>query len=295
MLMVTATRRSKVGITGPRLKGMYPITTAEGEEIKLPSVTTILNVLGKPALIHWAANRERVMCVDTAADLFDSTSFDPMMSKAAFVAALQERLGETRAHERELAKAGDIGTLLHKRVEWVLHKELGQTVGPQPDIPKEAENAFESWLNWRREVKFRPILIEQKVYSLRYRYAGMMDVYAEVCDEIAVVDWKTGKAIYAEAYLQSAAYRGALMEMQPDRPPPTKGYIVRLPKTAGDTFEVAQIDEAQLDKCFSLFRMAIEMWKYQTLGVNGYTGAGVSPTIGPVISAEGSNGNGLQF
>jgi len=36
---------------------------------RLPSVTHVLSCIGKPALIAWAANQERTLCIDVAADL----------------------------------------------------------------------------------------------------------------------------------------------------------------------------------------------------------------------------------
>jgi len=82
--------------------------------LKLPSVTTILDAIGKPALVSWAARTEREMVMAVAADLFDCAPAEPRMSKLAFTATLQNRIGKEKAHRKELRKAGRIGARRHR-------------------------------------------------------------------------------------------------------------------------------------------------------------------------------------
>lgn len=206
----------------------------------LPSVTTILKVIGKPALVHWAAHMERLLVVDAAADLYLDLGKTPMLSRAAYVATLDGRVGTSKAHKRALDKAHDIGTQAHKLIEWNLRHTLGQTTGPQPRVVDDVQWAFMAFEDWARAVNLKPRLIEQVVYSKTYRYAGTMDLLADVNDAVTLVDFKTSKGIYAEAFLQNVAYQVALAEM--GHPAPTGGVIVRIPKNQNDPqFEVAVV------------------------------------------------------
>jgi len=67
----------------------------------------------------------------------------------------------------------------------------------------------ESWKDWARSVDLEPLAIERTVYCLGCGYAGTLDLYARVKGVLTVLDWKSGKAIYPEAFLQNLAYRHA--------------------------------------------------------------------------------------
>jgi hypothetical protein len=243
---------------------------------KYPSVTTILSVIGKPALINWAANVEREMVVEAAANLYEDLPIDgktPKMSRAGYVATLQERIGKTKAHTKELAKAGDIGTQAHALIEWNIRKSLGQEVGPEPKISEKATWAFMVWQEWAKSVNFKPIFCEQAIYSHEHRYAGTMDLTAEVQIEgkiiTVVADWKTGKAIYDEALLQNAAYIEALLEMGHLKAP-LHGLIVRLPKNEKDPEpETRLIDWSEHEKLFRIFKHVRALWGWQFENGNG--------------------------
>ena len=210
----------------------------DGEDY--PSVTHILGCIGKPALINWAANQERTLVTEAAADLYLDVAKTPTMSRPAYVTTLLGRLGKLKAHQKQLAKAGDIGTQVHNLIEWNLRTSLGQKAGLEPRVVDDAQWAFMAWQDWAESVQLKPLLIEQVVFSRRHRYAGTMDLLAEVNGVPTLVDFKTGKAIYAEAYLQSVAYQVALVEMGHCQP--GAGLIVRLPKNQTDpAFEVATV------------------------------------------------------
>lgn len=207
----------------------------------LPSVTTILQVIAKPALLNWMAKVEREMVLEVSADLYEAIHGTPKMSRTAWVSTMNMRLGKTKAGARELAKAGEIGTHAHAMIEWDLRARLGQQPGPKPVILDKALWSFMAFEDWAKAVNLKPLLIEEVVYSEKYGFAGTMDLYAELDHDgrrqRALVDFKTGKAVYAEAYLQNSAYIEALREM--GHGDPELGLIVRLPKVDTDPeFEV---------------------------------------------------------
>ncbi len=229
-------------------------------EQEYPSVTTILGVIGKPALIAWSARVEREMVTSASLGLYRDSYGTPKMSDIAYLNSLQTRLGKEKAHSKELAKAGDIGSQTHKLIEWNLRASLMQEAGPSPHVTDKATWAFMAWEDWKKSVNLRPIYIEQTVWSDTHGFAGTMDLLAEVNGKLTVVDWKTGKAIYPEAHLQNAAYRHAFREMR--HGDPVQGIIVRLPKNTEDPeFEAKLIEETE-EELMGTFLHCFEMWKW---------------------------------
>jgi hypothetical protein len=224
----------------------------------LPSVTTILTSIGKPALINWAAKVEREMVVEVSTELYLEPR-EKKLTSTQWQMQLTNRLGTTKASQKELTRAGDIGTEVHNLVEWTIRGQLMQKVGPSPKIRDAAQWAFMAWEDWQRSVKLKPIAVEQVVYSTKYGYAGTLDLLAEVNGVLTVIDWKTGKAVYSEAHLQNAAYRQAIREM--GHGDPKQGIVVRLPKNIEDPeFEAVVADDEV--KSFETFLHVQELWKW---------------------------------
>lgn len=239
----------------------------EVEGQQYPSVTTILSVIAKPALVNWAAKVEREMVSEVSADLYQDAP-EVKMSRNAWLTTLQSRLGKQKASQKELAKAAEIGTQVHALIEWTLKGELCQKFGPSPFISEKAQHAFASWTEWRRKVELKPLFVEQTIWSKSFGYAGTLDLLADVEGKLTVLDWKTGKAIYPEAKLQNAAYRQALREMGHGEP--RQGIILRLPKVETDPdFEALTVtdDEQHL---MVHFLSAMDLWKWQQKNDDAY-------------------------
>ena len=227
--------------------------------VMLPSVTTILGAINKPALVQWAAKEERTMVIEAAADLYGDVHGTPKMSRPTYIATLDGRIGKLKANQKILAKAGEIGTQVHALIEWNLRRQLGQVVGPEPKVEEKSLWAFMAWEDWAKAVRLRPLLIEQRIFSLTHGYAGTMDLLAEVNDVVTLVDFKTGKAVYAEAHLQNVAYQVALAEM--GHTIPQAGMIVRLPKNEQDPgFEAVQCPT--VDELLPTFLAVKKVWQW---------------------------------
>jgi hypothetical protein len=240
-----------------------------GTDEAYDSVTSILSAIGKPALISWAANQERALVMEAAANLHEDLPLSPRMSRLAYLATLQTRLGKEKAHQRELAKAAEIGSQTHGYIEWTLRRERGEAVGPEPRISDKALWAFMVWQDWQASVKLRPLAMEQVVWSTTYRFAGTLDFLAEItlpghAGPVYVVgDIKTGKAMYDEARLQVAAYVAALREME-HAPPGVWAAVVRLPKSETDPEpEIRLISPEEQVKLFSTFLHVQALWNWQ--------------------------------
>ena len=112
MLTITSRRDSKKG-------RFYEGGLPPGE--KYASVTTILQAIGKPALVAWSAKVERQMVMEAAAKLY---SEDKALTIPGFLLSLEALLGTEKAHSKELAKAGEIGSKIHELVEWSLRRNF---------------------------------------------------------------------------------------------------------------------------------------------------------------------------
>ncbi|MBW1732220.1 MAG: hypothetical protein JRJ75_15285, partial [Deltaproteobacteria bacterium] len=134
----------------------------------VPGVTTVLNILNKPALVQWAWDLGR------------------------------QGLGWREVRD----SAGDIGTLAHYLIMCHLKDEVPDKV---PDISEysrvdieKATNCLAKFKNWLKEHPISPIMIEMPLVSEEYKFGGTLDLFAEYNDEFILVDFKTGKSLYDE-------------------------------------------------------------------------------------------------
>jgi hypothetical protein len=221
----------------------------------LPSVTTVLDVIAKPALGPWYAKQERRH--------FEAAMLEVLSKPGArdpdfVLAAVAEAVSGVKAADREKQQAATIGTAVHAGIEWHLRRMLGEDPGSEPRLPDVATWAVESWRDWAISVELEPLAIERTVYCVECGYAGTLDLYARVKGVLTVLDWKTGRAIYPESFLQNVAYRHAAQRLAM---PAAQGLIVRLPKLLDDpAWEVMSVpDTLGLPD----FLAALRLWRWQ--------------------------------
>ena len=200
------------------------------EDKYVPSVTTVLNVISKPALVPWA--------VKMGAEWFTENC-------EAFTQAelsVEEMVkGIKGAHRKRSTEAMAIGTMVHDWCEAAINWKLGR--GDIPDTPdnEAAENSINAFRDWIKENDVEFITSEEKVYSRKYNYAGTIDAVAKVNGEFSVIDFKTSKAIYNNYHLQCAAYSQCVEEIY-DKPVDAS-YILRFDKQTG-AFESGRSNES---------------------------------------------------
>jgi hypothetical protein len=222
---------------------------------QLPSVTTVLDVIAKPALAPWYAKEER--------RYFEAAMLEVLSRPGArdpeyVLNAVAVAVSGVKAADREKHRAATIGTAVHAGIEWYLRRMLADDPGPEPELPDPAIWAVESWRDWAKSVALEPLVVERTVYCLECGYAGTLDLYAKVKGVLTVLDWKTGKAIYPEAFLQNVAYRHAARRLGM---PSTQGLIVRLPKLLDDpAWEVMAVPETL---ALPDFQAALRLWRWQ--------------------------------
>lgn len=135
------------------------------------------------------------------------------------------------------------GTLVHEAVEAIAK-------GGHPVIGPNAQPSVDAYLEFVRNNDIEPLLVEERIVSREHRYAGTIDMLARVNGVVGVLDIKTGKRIYRDYGLQTAAYMQALRE-NPDIPTPLTSWVLRLDqcrfcelcgvslRTKGGTFRVS--------------------------------------------------------
>ncbi len=244
---------ARVPATAPKPSWRDRFYTIDGQ--RLPSVTTILDIIAKPALGPWYAKEER-RYFETA--MLEVLSRPGARDPEFVLAAVAQAVTGVKAADREKQKAAAIRTAVHASIEWELRRQLGEDAGPELRLPEAAAWAIESWKDWARSVHLEPLAIERTVYCVECGYAGTLDLYARVKGVPTVLDWKSGRAIYPEAFLQNLAYRHAAAGTGLAS---SQGLIVRLPKQLDDpAWEVMPVPATLT---LEDFLAALRLWRWQ--------------------------------
>lgn len=119
-----------------------------------------------------------------------------------------------RAFQVKTTEAADIGTTVHRLVEaWCKGKKIPLIQDPL------VKNAFDLFLSWAKQVDLEPLVVEQKVWSLRHEYGGTLDIVARGKfnpkwrkKRVYTIDTKTSKGIYETFAPQVASYTEAYRE-----------------------------------------------------------------------------------
>lgn len=172
------------GKTGRRY--VWPPGT-DKPELVIPSVTTILGQLAKPALVNWSAKEVAIYAVEhllTWQDLPTDDAIDLLK----------------RAPYRNMTRRGEIGTAVHAAIEsWSGGEPVVEDLDLLPYIGA-ATAYFEDHVEKLLEA-------EATIFNRTFRYAGTCDAIVALKDgRNAIIDYKTGKGVYSEAALQLCAY-----------------------------------------------------------------------------------------
>ena len=207
----------------------------------LPSVTNVIGVLNKPALPRWSAK----MVAEQAAAMKTSL---PNLEDAEIVDMLKG------APWRKSGRAADRGTTVHAYLEARLQGLEPKEISGEAARFRKAADAFLD--EWTPE----PLHLEMTVFG--DGYAGTGDLWAVLNNgAVAVLDYKTSKAIYPEAALQLAALAHATLDPDGNPIPATdEAWVIRIGE---DGYEAKQV--ADLDYNYQAFMAALQLWHW----VNG--------------------------
>jgi hypothetical protein len=192
----------------------------------VPSVTTILGILNKPALVKWANN--------LGLQGIDSSRYTDEMAS--------------------------IGTLAHAMVVAHLKNEKLDLREYSPDQISKAENCVLKYLEWEKDKKVEPLLIERPLVSKMLQFGGQVDLYCKLNGVPTLIDFKTSKAVYSEMIHQLAAYRYLLIE---NHYPVEQVFILRIGRDETEGFEVKLA--GNLDTHFELFTRCLEIYNLKKL------------------------------
>ena len=196
--------------------------TQDGQRV--PSVTTYLGILNKPAIVHWAWE-----------------------------------LGVQGLDYRKVRdQAGDIGTLVHYLILCQLKGiEPDLSDYTQNDISS-TTLPMGKYIAWLIGKVVHPILLETPLVSETYRYGGTPDFYGEVDGVLTLLDFKTSGAVYAENFHQLAAYK-KLLEEHGHQVDTCK--IIRVSKSKDEGFE--EREAGDLDIHWEIFLACQRIYELQ--------------------------------
>lgn len=181
--------------------GLKRIDHARGHSYELdgkpcPGVTTLIGKgIPKPALMHWAARvvAEHVYSLD------DATVLSMKHASPEFTVNTWKKVPFQQRDQ-----AADRGTEVHKFAERLVK-------GWDVDVPIHLEGYVASAVQFMKEWRVAPVLVEAMVGSRSHNYCGTVDLICDLPDgRRALMDYKTAKSgIFPEAAIQLAAYRNA--------------------------------------------------------------------------------------
>lgn len=198
--------------------------------VVFPSVTTVLDIIEKPALIPWHLRLAKEYLMDRTAALRD------INTPLELVVLLIEEAMAAGERARTLSAAN--GTKAHTDVE----KVLKNMIRPE-EAREEVRHVVDRFMVWCRQVGFKVLESELRVAHAAWMYAGTIDIIGEVNGKKTIVDLKTGKRLYIDSVgMQLSAYRHAYEYMYPDQPPITQMMGLRI------GFEDHQLEHADYDE-----------------------------------------------
>lgn len=161
----------------------------------LTSVTTILNVIEKPALKGWAAKM--------AANYFYAEVMR-LGTKALVPAELARIAKDAQDAHRKIAKeAADLGNACHDAFEAIIFGE------PLEAYPKELEQPIAAFKEWRLGpgADIELVASEVPLASVEHGFGGRLDVvgYSAARGGWGIVDYKTSSGFYGNEYAYQVA------------------------------------------------------------------------------------------
>jgi len=222
---------------------------------RLPSVTTILSVIAKPALYAWQAKQGSLKAKNVMERLREMSPY--------LHDALKKEFGDAFFKDgyHQAAEAADYGKQAHSIIENILKRDepVTDTVWLAPETPAPVVNAVNQFVGWRQKTDFKIIRAESMIYSKKFGYAGTCDAIGETKYGVTLLDWKTSKGIYPEYSLQTVAYKYAAEEMSSERIPNIM--ICRFGKDG--SFEDYTVPQRQHPDLFDRFIDAKRLWEWQ--------------------------------
>lgn len=183
---------------------------------KLPSVTTILGCLNKPALMPWAVK----MTTEAMQQLIYDHGIHNQLEGTITLSweddndghmGLENMLAQAKkAYRAKSKEAMSIGTAVHEAIQnWI---ESEGRMQPEEIADEQIRRGLESFLTWGTQHDIEIVSYEQ-VVSDNKTYAGRFDLLAHVDGKLTLIDFKTSTGIWPEYWLQVAGYADCLVDV----------------------------------------------------------------------------------
>lgn len=185
-------------------KGDRPTTVTDARKNNwLPSVTTVLKILAKPALVNWQIEQACLAIISS-----------PRRENEQVDAFVHRVLQVDKEHERERDKAGEWGTQVHAAIERSL-AEPAALEAMEPELKRAAESVLSL------DVVKGSRTVASELRLVGDGYAGTTDYLGESADWYELLDFKNVRTIpnkepWIEHSLQASAYANALYEPNAD-------------------------------------------------------------------------------
>jgi hypothetical protein len=212
----------------------------------VPNVTSITGVIAKQGLDGWKFKQALEHLEGRLRPGLDEVAIRRLLDDAAVAA------------DKVTREAGYIGSSTHKWIEQRVEQALasGVPLAKQSAILPAHEAVMAgavAYAEWEAEAKPKYLACERKVLSREHRFVGTLDLLAELDGKRTLIDIKTSNRIYAEHWLQAAAYQIALEEE--DGEAVEQRAILHLPKVPGKKAKCHLEVNHEVDKeCFLAVR-----------------------------------------
>lgn len=123
---------------------------------------------------------------------------------------------EGKTLDEARAPAATAGTMAHDLVEAHINKRSTPELHGNADVVARAKAAFETYLKWADMYKLTIRHTEVSLVSNAHAFGGRLDAIGANGDGLALLDWKTSNAVYADYLLQLAGYAILWEEAYPD-------------------------------------------------------------------------------
>lgn len=195
---------------------------------RLPGTTTIVDRFKKAdALIHWAW-----------------------------------KLGmENKDYRKVREAAADVGTIAHELVDASIHKREPEIACYPRDQIAKARVAFSAFQDWSTTCRVEYVETEIHLVSEEHQFGGTPDAIGKVNGKLALLDWKTGNRLYADALLQLAAYQHLWEVNRPDEPLVGGFHLCRFDKETGSFQHIHFPELTEAWKAFKRMRELYEIMK----------------------------------
>jgi len=215
-----------------------------------PSVTTILEVLSKPALVYWKGQ-------EVARAIYrDSKAFFGQAWDVSEDQAIKWAMGKA---DEQRDRAAKLGSSIHLLADMQARSQSGSEKAQDGfQVSDEEKPYLEAWKRFTAFLEAQGASIVSSEHAVWGEgYAGTYDLILSMDDALWMVDIKTSKDIYPEYALQLAAYghaagiilandpklypmpkidRYAVLHLRPDAYPQDGYKLIEYPVTERDYF-----------------------------------------------------------